>query len=156
MHRWVAARPGEWLVVADDVRAFGRSELVQWFQFAPDADLRRAGDRLEVRFPWTDDVLHVFSLSSGHAMDTYRGERDGEQWNGWYSPAYHELLPSWQIGFREHGMRARFVTVFRWIADGAPGEEQGGWRESGWCTGPGTGGLAGVQSAVLSVLLGGR
>jgi len=113
--RRLVMNPGSWLVVVDDVRGYWPRDAVQWFQLPPDADVEPLENGFAVRFSWTDSVLRVFSLDPDLEMEARKGEQ-GDQWAGWYSPQYRELVPSWQIGFRSWGFRHRFATVFRWVS----------------------------------------
>lgn len=111
--RFLAFNPGEWLVVADLVTEFLPSSQTQWFQFSPDATLTALEEGYRLRFS-PDHLMAVVSLS-GTDGKQFLGQR--EPLLGWYSPDYHKLVPSWQIGFEEQGRTVLFSTLFRWLGD---------------------------------------
>jgi hypothetical protein len=120
-HRALVAWPGEWLVVDDELTQWPGGSHTQWFHFPPEAEVVRTAIGFDVLFPGIPARLSVFSLDPAVEPVAVKGQRR-PRLLGWYSPSYHRLVPSWQVGFRGAGWRTHFSTVLRWVdpADDQP------------------------------------
>jgi hypothetical protein len=141
-HRMLVLMPGQWLIVDDELADWFGGNHTQWFHFPPDAEVVQTPVGFEVKFPDVRSKLAVFSLDTSAEHVLARGQRQPVML-GWYSSGYHELVPSWQIGFRRSGWPVHGTTVFRWVDDAgaepAPGPSEVGsaalrnlcWLEGG-------------------------
>jgi hypothetical protein len=115
--RMLVMKPGEWLVVADEIQERLPGEQTLWFHFPPDADVSSVATGFQVTFPQNTDRLAVLGVGRGDRKLMARGETEPELL-GWHSSGYHQLTPSWQVGFKGTGREVHFITVFRWLKSG--------------------------------------
>lgn len=116
--RWLIVRPGHWMVVLDDLRGLWPRRLRQWFQLPPRAELAgwpKGGFRM--KYSEHPDALLIQPLEGKPSPIAYHGEEEPRP-NGWYSPQYGRMEPSWQLGFERCFRRGRFVTLLCWEQQG--------------------------------------
>jgi hypothetical protein len=112
--RLLLFRPQHWLLVVDSLwdEESDRHDFVQHFHFAPELEVRRAGERLEVRAAAWDQPLHMVSLSGSELLEPVRGQRHPELL-GWACRDGRELTPCGSSGFRNSGAWGHtFATLF--------------------------------------------
>lgn len=112
--RCLVIRPGYWMVVLDELAAWWPRRFRQWFQLPPGAEMGgRDGNGFRVRYPEVSTALRVLSLAGRPKPLAFRGERR-PRFNGWSSPEYGRMLPSWQLGFQRRFRRGCFATLLHW------------------------------------------
>jgi hypothetical protein len=115
--RTVVGSPGEWLIVADEIREALPSTHTAWFHLAPSFSIQPLPDnRFEATLEDSSERLVIFPLQSVLGSKAFRGAKEPRML-GWYSPAYGALQPNWQIGYEAEGRTVRMATVFRWLDD---------------------------------------
>lgn len=106
--RRILFRPGQWLVIEDELRAEQRRKYVQWFHFAPQWQLQSKGDILTLRST-AGRTLHVLHLTAGVQV-LVRGQKQPEL-QGWVTESYNRMTDRQSVGFAAKGDGVRLVTV---------------------------------------------
>ena len=108
-------RPGEWLLVHDELRAMQGRTFTAWFHLEPGyrTERRASGELLAAR---TDGSapLHLFDLAArpgdAAAIEIVRGQSEPRV-QGWFTAEYGRMVANDAIGFTRRGREARFTTL---------------------------------------------
>ncbi len=122
--RMLILSPGRWLLVWDDLHdeQDTRHDYRQWFQFAPDLDVRVADtERLSITNNSSEWHLHAFSIvPSARLANPIRGQTEPEL-QGFWAPSSGIFEPVWSACWEQHAAAdATFATLFTFAHDAEP------------------------------------
>jgi hypothetical protein len=107
-------RPGQWVVVADELSSRDEHDFTQWFHFDPSMPLRvdGVGFRAEIVGTGKDLLLVPLMPPEGMTAGSVRGQ-EGPRFQGWASFQPNSLVTNYAAGFALRGKQAKFVTLLR-------------------------------------------
>ncbi len=105
--------PGKWLAVVDDLKDSESKtrDYKQWFQFAPDLEISRAGKEVVVRNVGKTALRGVSLLEGPSPAKPISGQKT-PRLQGWYSQNANHFQPTTSVSFDQSGEGAEFVTLF--------------------------------------------
>ena len=108
-------RPGEWLLVHDELRAMQGRTFTAWFHLEPGYRTERlAGGELLAARADGGPPLRLFDLAGGPgegaAVEIVRGQ-SAPRMQGWFTAEYGRMVANDAIGFTRRGREARFATL---------------------------------------------
>ncbi len=105
-------RPGEALVVLDEIRSAERHSYRRYFQIGPDVDVaKHGGAELALSASGLDAELYDAPTDSGRAKrSTVRGRR--KPMLGFTFPDFRVRVPRWTVRYTSRGRNVNHVAVF--------------------------------------------
>lgn len=109
--RLLLFKPGEWLVVIDNLDDSNDKthNYKQWFHLAGDLSSTKVGNEFNIQVDGS--ALSVYQLADGKSVGPINGQTN-PYLQGWYSPETYKLLPNDAIAYEATGSDVEFATVF--------------------------------------------
>jgi hypothetical protein len=117
--RALVFRPGQWVVVIDELDGISSHTYTQWLHFAP--DLAWTAKEAAASAALGDGrSLHVLPLVADPPVvaEVVRGQRE-PRLQGWYSPRHRVLAPNRTLGLTSTGSGAVIATLL-YLGEGRP------------------------------------